>query len=115
MDRDVRRFGINVWAAAAGSAEAVSDGVFDAQAGELGVGDDVRAPGDVDRERAADIEPVRPVDCLRLRVEAAGVGDFKLRQRQQDAARQPRPQAGAVGVDPGASCANAAAAFGDVL
>jgi len=78
------------------------------------VGDDVRAAGDVDCKRAADVEPGRPVDRLGAGVKPIGVGNFKIRQRQQDAAGEARPQAGAVGVEPGSVRGDTAAAFGDI-
>ncbi len=78
------------------------------------MGDDVRAAGDVDCKRAADVEPGRPVDRLGAGVKPIGVGNFKIRQRQQDAAGEARPQAGAVGVEPGSVRGDTAAAFGDI-
>ena len=82
--------------AAGGGAELVDDRVLDAHRAEARVPDPVVDAGEVDRQRVVHREVARPVDGLRGLVEVVAVGGRPARDRQQDAAGDPRPEAGAV-------------------
>ena len=82
--------------AAGRGAELVDDRVLDAHRAEARVPDPVVDAGEVDGQRGVDVEVARPVDSLCGLVELVSVCGLAARHREQDAAGEPRPQAGAV-------------------
>ena len=114
VDGDIRLVGIDIGTTAVHVAEAIGECIFHAQRREVRMRDRVRAAGDIDRERARDVEQGRPVDRARAEVERIGVRNLHEVQRQQHAAREPRPQAGAIGIEPAAVGRDAAATLGDL-
>ncbi len=103
IDAHRRRLGVHVRTLAAAFAELIDDCVFHAQRGELRVRDAARTADRVDRKGVGGAEMLAPVDLVRAAVQIVTVGDGKLRDRHQHAARQPRPQTGAIAcVEPAA-------------
>ncbi len=93
----VGAFGIHRRPHAEAIAQLIHDRVLHLERGVVRMVDRRLHRGAVHRERAVGRHVIAPDDLLHAGIQRLGRGGGKARQRQQHPARQPRPQAGAVG------------------
>ena len=98
VNAQIRIVGIDAWTSPVEPVEAIGDGVLDLEDGEMWVGDALELAVELNGEGAIRGQMIFPGDLQRTVVDLVRAAQRHLRQRQEDAVGDPRPETGAIAV-----------------